>query len=262
MSLIGGGDFGSDFHLGVVRDAEFRQQMDRCEQRLGYRFRSIALLQLALTHRSYCAEHPGHESNERLEFLGDAVLGVIVTDRIFVTRPQLPEGRMARVRAALVNSTSLAEMARSIDLGAAIQLGRGEDASGGRGKTSILADCMEAVIGAVYLDGGSEAANRLVLTLTRPRVPFAMASAHGDAKSRLQEVAVASHGCEPVYVLAENGPPHARRYEAHVRVGTGEWGPGAGGSKKEAEQSAAILALSDLGAETADDELAREACPW
>jgi ribonuclease-3 len=142
-----------------------------------------------LAHRSWCAETDGAESNERLEFLGDAVLGLVVTDHLFRTYRDLPEGELAKVRASVVNSAALAEVAVDLDIGAALLLGKGEDQSGGREKPSILADAMEAVIGAVYLDGGWEAAAELVMGLLGERIEEAAAGPGGqDYKTRLQEL--------------------------------------------------------------------------
>ena len=179
------------------------------------------------------------ESNERLEFLGDAVLGVIVTDYLYRASPESSEGVLARRRSELVNATALAAAARSIDLGAALLLGRGEDLTGGRDKTSILADAVEAVFGAVYLDGGIVAATSVVLDLLEPRILEVLGGGvDSDAKSRLQELA-AQHGGElPRYELSETGPEHDKRFRAVVRAG-GFTGSGEGRTKKEAEQAAA-----------------------
>ena len=147
---------------------------------------------LALTHRSWCAENAGEASNERLEFLGDAVLGLIVTDHIFTRHPEMPEGSLAKLRAAVVSAPTLAAVAGELGVGDALRLGKGEDASGGRAKASILADAMEAVIGAVYVDGGLDAARRLVLDLLADRIDSEVAGPGGpggaDHKTQLQEL--------------------------------------------------------------------------
>ncbi len=219
--------------------------------RLGYHFDDPARIGLALTHRSWCAEHPGTESNERLEFLGDAVLGVIVTDSLYRSFPELPEGQLAKVRAAVVSSVALAGVAEGLGLGEFILLGRGEDLSGGRDKQSILADAMEAVIGAVYLDGGLEVAANVVLGLLGSRIAEVAEAGPGaqDYKTRLQE-RVASLGlAPPVYELTEDGPDHDKRFFASVGIDGTEQGTGSGTSKKMAEQAAAEQAWAAMARE-------------
>lgn len=204
----------------------------------------------ALTHRSWCAEHPGDESNERLEFLGDAVLGVVVTDHLFSAFPDLPEGQLAKARAAVVSSTTLAEVGRELGVGLDLRLGKGEDASGGREKPSILADAVEAVLGAMYLDGGVEPVRRLVLEQLSERIDQA-AERPGDKdyKTRLQEVAAHDGFTPPVYALTESGPDHHKRFHATVAVGGERLGAGTGTSKKEAEQKAARAAYERRSAQ-------------
>ena len=208
------------------------------------------LLVHALTHRSWCAEHPGDESNERLEFLGDAVLGVVVTDHLFSAFPDLPEGQLAKARAAVVSSTTLAEVGRELGVGLDLRLGKGEDASGGREKASILADAVEAVLGAMYLDGGVEPVRRLVLEQLSERIDQA-AERPGDKdyKTRLQEVAAHDGFTPPVYALTESGPDHHKRFHATVAVGGERLGAGTGTSKKEAEQKAARAAYERRSAQ-------------
>ena len=204
----------------------------------------------ALTHRSWCAEHPGDESNERLEFLGDAVLGVVVTDHLFSAFPDLPEGQLAKARAAVVSSTTLAEVGRELGVGLDLRLGKGEDASGGREKASILADAVEAVLGAMYLDGGVEPVRRLVLEQLSERIDQA-AERPGDKdyKTRLQEVEAHDGFTPPVYALTESGPDHHKRFHATVAVGGERLGAGTGTSKKEAEQKAARAAYERRSAQ-------------
>tara|TARA_Y100001958_G_C21229481_1_gene555079 strand:- start:1531 stop:2175 length:645 start_codon:yes stop_codon:yes gene_type:complete len=204
----------------------------------------------ALTHRSWCAEHPGDASNERLEFLGDAVLGVVVTDHLFSAFPDLPEGQLAKARAAVVSSTTLAEVGRELGVGLDLRLGKGEDASGGREKASILADAVEAVLGAMYLDGGVEPVRRLVLEQLSERIDQA-AERPGDKdyKTRLQEVAAHDGFTPPVYALTESGPDHHKRFHATVAVGGERLGAGTGTSKKEAEQKAARAAYERRSAQ-------------
>ena len=223
--------------------------MEALSRRLSHSFDDMALLEVALTHRSWCAESSGHESNERLEFLGDAVLGLIVTDHVFRRYPQLPEGELAKVRAGVVSASALAEVAVELGLGDALRLGRGEDNSGGRAKPSILADALEAVIGAVYLDGGWDAAAALVLRCLSARITEA-ASGPGalDYKTRLQELATRRFESLPHYEVAECGPDHAKQFVATVHVGGVLSGTGQGSSKKQAEQQAARMVWHALEA--------------
>ncbi|MSV91341.1 MAG: ribonuclease III, partial [Actinobacteria bacterium] len=175
--------------------------------RLGYSFTDPALLTLALTHRSWCAEHAGDESNERLEFLGDSVLGLAVTDHVIRGLPEAPEGHLAKVRAAVVSEPTLALVAQDLGLGADLRLGRGELLSGGRLKQSILADAVEAVFGAVYLDAGWETARALIICFLREHIDEAAAGPGGhDYKTRLQELAAHRFDGAPTYVLTESGP--------------------------------------------------------
>jgi ribonuclease III len=186
-------------------------------------------------------------SNERLEFLGDAVLGLVVTDYLFNTYPDLPEGELAKVRASVVNAGALAEVAGGLDLGAALLLGKGEDASGGREKPSILADAMEAVIGAVYLDAGWHEASAFVMALLGERIEEAAAGPGGqDFKTRLQELAARSFDQLPRYEVTDDGPDHAKRFFATVFLGGKPHGEGEGRSKKQAEQAAARVAWQTL----------------
>lgn len=214
---------------------------------LGYRFSDPSLLELALRHRSWCAENGAVESNERLEFLGDAILGLVVTDHLYRVAPATSEGVLARHRSELVNATALAEVARGIGLGGALALGKGEETTGGRAKTSILADGMEAVIGAVYLDGGVGAVTRLVLELFEERIGDVV---HGglatDHKSRLQELSARRFGELPRYELTEEGPEHEKRFTATVSMAGEVRGEGQGRTKKEAEQAAASRAFVRL----------------
>lgn len=215
----------------------------RLEVWLGWKFHDGAILEHALSHRSWCAEHPADGSNERLEFLGDAVLGIVVTDHIFRTYPKHQEGELAKVRASVVNAEVLAEVASSIGLGPCLRLGRGEDSSGGREKPSILADSMEAVIAAVYLDGGMDAAWAVVLRLFRDRIVEAATGPGGDDyKTRLQELAARQFDRLPRYQVRDEGPDHAKRFFATVVLDGHEHGRGEGGSKKQAEQAAARAA--------------------
>ncbi|MGM1016120.1 MAG: ribonuclease III [Actinomycetota bacterium] len=205
-----------------------------------------SLLELALTHRSYAYEHGGIPHNERLEFLGDSVLGQAVTVMLFTTHPDLDEGQLAKRRASVVSTTALAEVARGIGLGDHLLLGRGEEQTGGRDKDSILADTMEAVIGATYLSAGPDSATDLVLRLTKPLLadPERYGAAM-DPKTSLQELAARAGSAPPIYSVLASGPDHDRRFIATVIVGdvscTGE-----GTSKKTAEMAAALSAWRTL----------------
>lgn len=217
------------------------------ERRLGVRVRDRHLLEMALTHRSFAYEQGGLETNERLEFLGDAVLGIIVTDALYKEYPSLPEGDLAKMRAALVNMTILADVARGIDLGESVRLGRGEAMTGGRTKPSILADTLEAVFGAVYLDRGIDAARRVILDLFLPRVRGQVEGGTvQDYKTSLQELAAARLGSLPEYRITESGPDHAKRFQATVVLAGETYGSGEGRSKKEAEQAAAREAVTRI----------------
>jgi ribonuclease III len=214
-------------------------------ERLGHHFSDPALLHRALAHRSWCAEQEGAESNERLEFLGDAVLGLVVAEHCYAAYPGFAEGELAKVRSAVVNARVLADVARSLDIGAVLLLGKGEEASGGRTKVSLLSDTTEALIGAVYLDAGWAAARDLILRLLAGRIATAAAEPDDfDHKSRLQESSVARGEGVPVYETEGSGPDHERRYRAAVYVAGDRRGEGEGTSKKDAEQSAAADALA------------------
>ncbi len=223
------------------------------EARLGHHFARPDLLLLALTHRSWCAEHGGVESNERLEFLGDAVLGIVVTDHVFSGWPTLAEGAMAKVRAAVVSAPALAEVAADLGIGTGLRLGKGEQSTGGRAKPSILADALEAVLGAVYLDGGWDAARPVVLDLFSERVAEASSQpGTRDYKTRLQELVARRFDAPPVYVVAEEGPDHDKLFRATVFVGGAEVGHGEGRSKKLAQQDAAEQAWTHLAGSPVD----------
>lgn len=207
------------------------------------------LLDRALTHRSYAYENGGLPTNERLEFLGDSVLGVVVTESLYRTHPDLSEGRLAKLRAAVVNARALAEVARTLGLGEHILLGRGEETTGGRNKSSILSDTVEALIGAIYLDQGFEVAGQVVHKLFDPLMTAAAEMGAGlDWKTSLQELA-ADHGLGvPEYLIDGSGPDHEKTFIARVRVGEGVYGHGTGRSKKEAEQQAAQTAWHEISA--------------
>jgi ribonuclease III len=221
--------------------------LDGLERRLGYGFTDQALLRQALAHRSWCSEFPGNASNERLEFLGDAVLGLTIADLVYRRFPELPEGKLTDLRKAVVNAGALAAVADELDLGRELLLGKGEAAAGGRRKPSILSDALEAVFGAVYLDGGSEPAQDLIARTLLTRLEEAVTRLGGlDHKTTLQELAAELFGSPPVYVLHADGPDHAKRFEATVHIAGRHWGSGEGRSKKQAEQAAAREACGRL----------------
>lgn len=229
------------------------------EAALGHRFRDRTLLEEALSHRSYCSEHPGAASNERLEFLGDSVLGLVVTRYVYDRYPEQPEGQLAKVRAAVVNAATLAELAIEVELGRVLLLGRGEDASGGRAKASILADAMEAVIAAVYLDADFATAETVVLRLLEERiVEEAVGPGGRDYKTRLQELAAQRFDQVPRYQVHDEGPDHAKWFHATVRLAGEVRGTGEGRSKKLAQQAAARAAWRDLAAPLEAAEAAAE----
>ncbi len=208
--------------------------------RLGYTFADHDRLRLASTHRSYCSEHENMTSNERLEFLGDAVLGLVVTDYIHATYPDLSEGELAKLRASVVNTATLAEVAARLDLGSILLLGKGEDQSGGRDKESILADSLEAVLGAIYLDSGWESTQDVVLALLLEDITVgAERPGRDDYKTRLQELTAELGLGSPAYQIEGSGPDHDRRFEAVAVVKGEAMGEGKGTSKKRAEQAAA-----------------------
>jgi ribonuclease-3 len=205
------------------------------------------LLERALTHRSFAYENGGLPTNERLEFLGDSVLGVVVTETLYRIHPDLSEGRLAKLRAAVVNARALAEVGRGIGLGEHIKLGRGEQSTGGRNKASILSDTVEAVLGAVHLSGGFEVSSQVVHHLFDALIETASSLGAGlDWKTSLQELS-AEHGLGvPEYLIEDEGPDHAKTFTAQVRVGDGRYGHGVGRSKKEAEQAAAETAYGEI----------------
>ena len=227
--------------------------MRELEKKLNYTFRNPALLEEALNHSSYANEHrAAHlKSNERLEFLGDSVLGFVTAEFLFGRHPDLPEGDLTRIRAALVCEQSLFEVAQKLELGAYLKLGRGEEAGGGRERTSILADAMEAIFAAVYLDGGVQEASalihRVLLDVEREEI---VKERRRDYKTALQELVQRQVGRELTYrMIGEQGPDHAKVFQAEVLLNGASVGSGFGRSKKEAEQAAAKAALEELSAQ-------------
>ena len=227
--------------------------MQELEKKLNYTFRDPGLLSEALSHSSYANEHrsAGLRSNERLEFLGDSVLGFVTAEFLFLQHPDLPEGDLTRIRAALVCEQSLYEVARKLDLGRYLKLGRGEEAGGGRERTSILADATEAVFAAVYLDGGIGAASTLIhRVLLDAEKEEVVEERRRDYKTALQELVQRQADQVLTYrMIGEEGPDHDKTFLAEVLLNGTQVGTGSGHSKKEAEQSAAKAALRKLEAE-------------
>ena len=224
--------FGSDEDLAELSD------------RIGHHFADESLLRRALAHRSWCAETPGAISNERLEFLGDAVLGWAIADMVY-HRYDVAEGQLTDLRKSVVNAIALAEVAQELDLGPHILLGRGEAAAGGADKPSILSDAFEAVLAAVYIDGGADAAYGMVERLVMPRMPETADSMDQfDQKTQLQELSARAGRGAPVYEVTSRGPDHAKSFHAIVRIDDVVVGEGDGRSKKAAEQAAATRACS------------------
>ena len=222
--------------------------MTELERRLGYTFHDSRLLETALTHSSYANERAGLHSNERLEFLGDSVLGFCAAKTIFSLYPDMPEGEMTRLRAELVCEASLHAVAREIGLGPSIRLGRNEECNGGRQRVSILADAVEAVIAAVHLDGGLEPAESFIEKNILRDLEAGRRPVRTDYKTQLQELLQKEGGAAPVYaIVGESGPDHAKTFTARVELHDGAFAEGAGKSKKEAEQAAARAALALLG---------------
>ena len=223
--------------------------IEALEQTLGYSFKDRELLQRALTHRSYSNERGLDGNYERLEFLGDSIFGLITSRWLYDRQPELPEGELAKLKSHLVSATVLGAHAEAIDLGAVLRLGIGEHRSGGRRKISILADAMEAIFGAAYLDGGIPAARQVIEPIVLAAYERFEAS-HSDAKTKLQELAQGLRLGLPDYVLIEaTGPDHDKRFSVECRIGGELLGQGEGKSKKTAEQVAARAALIRLAEE-------------
>jgi ribonuclease-3 len=215
----------------------------RLEAAIGHEFADRDLLRAALTHRSYASEDPAARDYERLEFLGDAVLQLAVTERLYADYPDMPEGQMAKLRAAVVNEEVLADVAIRLAVGPHLRVGKGEEVTGGREKSSILSDVVEALLGAVYLDAGYATAAEITLRHVADEIDRrAHAPGGEDFKTRLQE-ALAQKGSKPDYRVSDEGPDHDKVFHAEVMVDGRLIGAGSGSSKKAAEQAAAEKAL-------------------
>ena len=216
----------------------------KLEEGIGYEFKDLEILSIALRHRSWCSENEG-DSNERLEFLGDAVLGLLVAKNVFENYPKKPEGDLAKIRSGVVSSQALSEVAQEIHLGDVLALGVGEELAQGREKESILADSLEALLGAVFLDGGIESAKSVVEKLFSEKIGLtSLEPGFTDYKPRLQELTVQISEPAPIYLVDSDGPDHEKRFCAIVEIGSYSFGPTYGTSKKKAEQEAANLAYS------------------
>ena len=224
--------------------------MKNIEKNLGYEFKNIKILENALTHSSYANEvRNGQTSNERLEFLGDSVLSLIVSDYIFKEFKKIPEGELTKIRASLVCEKSLCGFSRALEIGNYLRLGKGEDSNGGRERNSILADAFEAVLAAIYLDGGIEPAKNLVMRFVLPELKNTGEETFKDYKTVLQEIIQQNPEENVSYILTgESGPDHDKIFEVEVHLNSNVIGKGVGKNKKQAEQMAAKQALELMGA--------------
>ena len=223
--------------------------MDELEAKIGYSFKDRALLRTALTHSSYANERHGGDcqSYERLEFLGDSILGLITAEFLYAHEPRLPEGRMTKLRAELVCESSLYQVALKLELGKHMRLGRGEEHTGGRPRPSILADMVEAIIAAMYLDSGMEQSRRFVLEMILKDAPIDESHTNADYKTRLQELVQRKSDQHISYTMTgESGPDHNKLFSFSVSINGVPAGEGSGRTKKEAEQMAAMKALEAL----------------
>lgn len=208
---------------------------------------SEEILEQAITHRSFSYENGGVPTNERLEFLGDSVLGIVITDELYRKNPDAQEGQLAKLRAAVVNAKALADVARTLGLGEFLLLGKGEEATGGRDKSSILADAVEAILGAIYVEHGLAKSGEVILQLFAPILAASAELGAGlDWKTSLAELVNSKSLGAIEYVIEQSGPDHDKRFSAQVKVGQNLYGKGEGKSKKEAEQHAAASAYTEI----------------
>lgn len=228
---------------------EFALNVKRSEKKISTKFKNKDLLLNALTHKSYLAERPdGLVTNERLEFLGDAVLGLVVTKELYEKFPQMSEGDLAKLRANIVNSQTLAEVARKIKIGPEIIMGKGTEQAGGRQTVSILENTLEAILGAIYLDGGLKKAEKFIFNNFGKIIQKkSKLKNFADSKTALQEKAIELKEQRPIYqIIEEKGPYHDRTFVSQVKIGSKAYGTGEGKSKKKAEQNAALEAIKKL----------------
>lgn len=238
-------------------DGERKKELQLFEKHAGIRFRKLDFLNLAFSHRSFSNETTGNiDNNEKLEFLGDSVLGVVVSDYLFRIMPERPEGELARIKSFVVSEESLAGIAKTIKVDNYILIGKGEEYSGGRSKKAILADCLEAIFGAYYLDSGFKNAQNFILKYMIPEVNKVLENKHRkDYKTLLQELVQKKYKSYPKYSLVKKtGPDHDRTFWIEVKVKNESYGPGQGKNKKEAEQRAAGLAFESLTGEEVNHE--------
>ncbi|MGP1486765.1 ribonuclease III [Peptostreptococcus stomatis] len=225
-----------------------RESIRAFEEKIGYEFKNKTYIQTALTHSSFANEHKEFNYNERLEFLGDSILGLVVSDYLFRARNDLPEGKLTRLRANVVCEESLSAVARKINLGDHLFLGKGEKASGGSDRDSILADATEAVIAAIYLDGGFDQAKDFILSNLRDTIAKNIdGNIFRDYKTILQEIIQGNNGKISYKLVGESGPDHDKEFEMQVKCGQDTIGIGKGKNKKEAEKEAARDALVKMG---------------
>lgn len=225
-----------------------RESIRAFEEKIGYEFKNKTYIQTALTHSSFANEHKEFNYNERLEFLGDSVLGLVVSDYLFRARNDLPEGKLTRLRANVVCEESLSAVARKINLGDHLFLGKGEKTSGGSDRDSILADATEAVIAAIYLDGGFDQAKDFILSNLRDTIAKNIdGNIFRDYKTILQEIIQGNNGKISYKLVGESGPDHDKEFEMQVKCGQDTIGIGKGKNKKEAEKEAARDALVKMG---------------
>jgi ribonuclease III len=240
---------------------ERRKELRLFERHAGIRFKRLDFLNLSFSHRSFANENPGvSDNNEKLEFLGDAVLGLVVSEYLFKTLRDKAEGDLARIKSFVVSENSLASIAKNLKVDNFILIGKGEEYSGGRSKKAILADCMEAIIGAYFLDSGFDASRKFILRFLVPEINKVLEDKHKkDYKTLLQELVQKKHKSYPRYNLVEKtGPDHDRTFWIEVKINSRTFGPGQGKNKKEAEQNAASIAYHALLGRKVGDEQAQE----
>ncbi len=248
---------GDEFPEGIPPGPERKKELQIFESHSGIRFKKLELLNLAFAHRSYANEHAESiGNNEKLEFLGDSVLGLVVAEYLYISLPDKVEGELAKIKSFVVSEDSLAEIAKRLRVDTFILIGKGEEYSGGRSKKAILADAMEAIIGAYFLDSGFKASKKFVLKYLVPEINKVLEDKHKkDYKTLLQEYVQKEFKAYPRYILQKKtGPDHNKTFWMEVEVDGQNYGPGQGKNKKEAEQEAAKLAFEELTGESAKEK--------